>query len=111
MENKEKYSQSAISVDRVPLARVFWGYGVIGFFIIAVLGNWFIGAMQNKKMASGIALLVSFIYTVGWINVAWRFSGNYKGFLLWRLLTKVVITIIAMMWVYIIGRLSIHFLG
>ena len=111
MKEKEQYLSSKPLAESVSLGRVFWGYGVLGFFIVSVLGNWFIGAMQNTSSSIAIALIVSFIYSVVWMITSWKSSGNYTGFSLWRFLTRVVITIIAMMWVYIMGRFSIHFLG
>lgn len=108
MEEKEHYSPTDFSAGRVPLARVFWGYGIIGFFIVAVLGNWFIGAMKNKQTAIVIALAVSFFYSVVWIVAAWRSSGNYSGFSFWRFLIRVVLVVIVLYWIFLAARFAFY---
>lgn len=106
MESKEQYTSSDISAGRLSLARVFWGYGVAGFFIVGVLGNWFIGAMQKKNSAIAIAMAVAFFYTVAWIVATWRSSGNYSGFGLWRFFTRVVVVVICLYWVFLAVRIA-----
>ena len=78
------------------------------FFIVAVLGNWFIGAMKNKQTAIVIALAVSFFYSVVWIVAAWRSSGNYSGFSFWRFLIRVVLVVIVLYWIFLAARFAFY---
>lgn len=74
---------------RLPLARVFWFYGVfVGGFLFFMVD----AAKGSQALASFVAVL-SLAYMLFWYVALWRSSGNYDGLLLWKLVARFVVAL------------------
>lgn len=91
------------------LAKSFWVYGVLVFFLSNIIFN---VAISNFGVSVGMVIgfmLVSTIYEITVILGVWCASNKYQGQRLWAILAKIVMVlwgiILPLMWLVVIGML------
>ena len=85
----------------LPLAKVYWVYGVIGGFLFLVLPGAFAGGLQVAGSDNVALATLSLFYRYGFapayvvfISVAiWRSATNYQGNPLWAKLAKAAVVL------------------
>jgi len=72
---------------QIPLATTYWGYGVVGNIVCAVL---FIEARELlRPLAAALVGIFALAYSVLMLFAIWRSAGRYTGYAAWGALARI----------------------
>lgn len=72
---------SAYLSGHIPLARVFWLYGVVGVFVLGFVVE-LLGALSPGLRQLVAAVLL--VHLLAWYVALWQSAGRYTGPALWK---------------------------
>jgi len=87
---------------QIPLATTYWGYGVVGHIVCAVL------LVEAREMlptlAAALVAVVVLAYFVLMLFATWRSAGRYTGYAAWGALARISVAAS-------VARIAVHFLA
>jgi len=87
---------------QIPLATTYWGYGVVGNTVCAVL---FVEARERlRPLAAALVGIFVLAYSVLVLFGIWRSAGRYTGYAAWGALARISVAAS-------VARIAVHFLA